>query len=94
MQGDYLIILLIIFGLLLFLIQRTERKYRFWVTLLITFTVGVLLRNFVIYRQIESEAWLALFLAFVLNFLFWLFIGRYNPVGSSDKSIQVLGMDD
>jgi hypothetical protein len=31
--------------------------------------------------------------ALVVNFLFWLLIGRYNPVGSSED-IQVLGLDD
>lgn len=94
MQGDYLLILTLVFSLLLFLIQRTEAKYRLAVILLTAFTAGVLLRNFVIYRQIEREAWIALIIALVLNFLFWLLIGRYNPVGSSDKNIQVLGMDD
>jgi len=30
--------------------------------------------------------------AIVVNFLFWAFFGRYNPVGSSD-SIKVYGLD-
>jgi phosphoglycerol transferase MdoB-like AlkP superfamily enzyme len=94
MQGDYVLILTILFTLLLFVIQRTERKYRLWVIVLTLLTAGTLLRNFVIYRQLESEGWLALGIALFLNFLFWLLIGRYNPVGSSDKNIQVLGMDD
>jgi hypothetical protein len=36
---------------------------------------------------------LSLFTALVLNLLFWVLIGRYNPTGSSD-AIKVLGMDD
>lgn len=44
-------------------------------------------------HEIHREAWIALILALVLNFLFWALIGRYNPVHSSDE-IQVIGMDD
>lgn len=94
MQGDYLLILTLMFTGLIFLIQRTEAKYRLPVTLLLIFTAGILLRNFVVYRQVEREGWTALGIALLLNFCFWLFIGRYNPVGSSDENIQVLGMDD
>ena len=46
-----------------------------------------------LYRSVHREAWGALVLALVLNFAFWLFIGRYNPVHSSDE-IRVIGMDE
>jgi hypothetical protein len=36
---------------------------------------------------------LSLLTALVLNLIFWVLIGRYNPPGSSD-AIKVLGMDD
>lgn len=36
---------------------------------------------------------LSLVTALIFNLLFWVFIGRSNPPGSSD-SIQVLGMND
>lgn len=43
------------------------------------------------------EAWreglFALLAAIAVSGLFWLLIGRYNPVSSSDD-IRVLGMDD
>jgi len=45
------------------------------------------------YRDIHAEAWTALLIALILNGAFWLFIGRYNPPGSSDD-IQVIGLDD
>jgi lipopolysaccharide export LptBFGC system permease protein LptF len=93
MNLEYLLLLTLLFSLLLMVIQRTEARYRLAVLLGILVTVGILLRNFVVYREIESEAWTALIIALVFNFLFWIMIGRYNPVGSSD-SIQVLGMDD
>jgi ATP adenylyltransferase/5',5'''-P-1,P-4-tetraphosphate phosphorylase II len=94
MQTEYVVLLTMFITLMLLIVQRSERKYRRVVFLLFLFTGGILLRNFVVYREIESEGWLALVLSLVLNFFFWLFIGRYNPVGSSDNNIQVLGMDD
>jgi len=44
----------------------------------------------------KAATWskVVLALALVLNLLFWLLIGRYNPVASSDKNIRVIGMDD
>lgn len=94
MSAEYIILLTLFFSVLLMVIQRTEAKYRRVVILIILITAGILLRNFVVYRGIESEAWLSLALALIFNFLFWVFIGRYNPVGNSDDKIQVLGMDD
>lgn len=49
--------------------------------------------RYLIERDIHTEAWLALGLAIVLNVIYWLIVGRYNPVASSDE-IQVIGMDD
>ncbi len=93
MQGASILLLTTIFTVLVLIIQRTEAKYRLLVTLLFFGTAGLLLRDFAISRQLEREAWLAFFLGLFLNFLFWVLIGRYNPVHSSDE-IQVLGMDD
>jgi len=94
MQGDYVLLLTLIFSFLLFLIQRTERKARFWVAVLILITAGILLNNFVRYRSLESEGLTALVLALLINFFYWFLIGRYNPVKNSDESIKVIGMDD
>jgi H+/Cl- antiporter ClcA len=48
-------------------------------------------------QKLGSDAvWLvnmALLGAVVVNILYWAFLGRYNPPGSSDD-IQVLGRDD
>ncbi len=46
-----------------------------------------------LHHAIHTEAWIALAVALFLNGSYWLLIGRYNPVGSSDE-IQVIGMDD
>ena len=82
----------LLISLLLLMIQRSEAKRRLAVALLMIIP-GILLRNLAIYRDVEREAWFALVAALVLNFLFWVLIGRYNPVPSSDE-IRVLGLDD
>lgn len=87
--------LLILTGLnstLLLLVFRVERKHRKLVA------ACVLLGLFMIYQfglghDAESEAWLALVLALIFNFFFWVLIGRYNPPHSDDE-IKVIGLDD
>jgi uncharacterized membrane protein len=79
-------------GLIMFFIQRTEVKKRRLVTRLMVIVMALTL-VWAILRQLIGSFILALVIALVLNFIFWLLIGRYNPVGSSDD-IQVLGMDD
>jgi hypothetical protein len=81
-----------VFFIALFLIQRSESRRRL-VVLIGFLLVGELIRRYTWFRDVHAEAWLSLSIAFVLNVAFYLFIGRYNPVGSSDD-IQVIGMDD
>ena len=85
-------LLTVIFSLIFFLIQRSERKRRL-IVFIAFLVVGLLIRNYTVYRNVHAEAWTALILALILNGLFWLFIGRYNPPKSSDE-IQVIGLDD
>lgn len=81
-----------LFGLLFLIIQRTEPKKRLIVIL--TFSViFALIRDWVMSRDAVQEAWVGLGISLVLNFLFWLLIGRYNPVKPSDE-MKVLGLDD
>jgi hypothetical protein len=54
------------------------------VTLLVKAPAAVIARNTISAAVITS---------LVLNLLFWVLFGRYNPPGTSD-SIQVFGMDD
>lgn len=84
--------LTLIIGFMLFVVQRAEPKRRLIVAIGMLLG-GELIRRYVWYRDVHSEALFALVAAILLNALFWLLIGRYNPVGSSDQ-IQVLGMDD
>jgi membrane-associated PAP2 superfamily phosphatase len=85
-------LLTVIFGLIFFLIQRSERRRRL-IVFIAFLVVGLLIRNYTFYRNVHTEAWTALILALIINGLFWLFIGRYNPPKSSDE-IQVIGLDD
>jgi hypothetical protein len=85
-------LLTVVMGAMMFFVQRAEPKRRLLVA--VVFLVGAeLIRRYVWYKELHTEAWVALGVALLINFLFWLFIGRYNPVGSSDR-IQVIGMDD
>jgi cytochrome bd-type quinol oxidase subunit 1 len=93
MNNEYLLVLTLIFGFLIFLVQRAEQKYRRMVLLLVFLLGGLLNGFFILVRGAWSEGLVGFLLALTFNFLFWLLIGRYNPVGSSDD-IQVLGLDD
>lgn len=92
MNAGIAALLTLAFGLMFFLIQRSEKRRRL-IVFLASLVVVELIRRYVWFRDVHSEAWLAFFVAAVLNAAFWLFIGRYNPVGSSED-IQVIGMDD
>ncbi|MFN8379084.1 MAG: hypothetical protein U0452_10480 [Anaerolineae bacterium] len=85
-------LLTVIFTFIFLLIQRSERKKRI-IVFVAFLVVGELIRRYTFYRNVHAEAWVALILALILNFAFWLFFGRYNPVKSSDE-IQVIGLDD
>ncbi len=92
MDAGLLLFLTILISVPLFIIQRSESKRRF-VVFLLTLIPLELIRRYVWYRDVHSEAVTALIIALVINLLFWALIGRYNPVGSSDR-IKVYGLDD
>ena len=92
MQSGSALLLFIILAAIFFIIQRTEVKKRRGVAILMGL-FGLVIVWYISTRQIWGEAFGALIAALFINLLFWLFIGRYNPVGSSD-SIRVMGLDD
>jgi len=92
MNLEYFLLFTIIITLLLLLIQRTESGKR-RVVIVAMIIPAILIRNWANFRDMETEAWAALGAAIVLNLLFWVLIGRYNPVPSSED-IRVLGLDD
>jgi len=85
-------LLFIWFTLIIFLIQRTEASRRRLVIALMVF-VGFLTWYWANFRGLGREFLFGLLAGLGVNLIFWLLIGRYNPVGSSDD-IQVIGMDD
>lgn len=90
--GTFLLIALIL-STLLFGVQRTEARRR-RLALLILFVMGFLTWYWANVRGLSDEFYLAALVSLVLSFLFWLFIGRYNPVADSDETITVYDMDD
>ncbi len=79
--------------LALLLVQRTESKRR-RLAIFLTIFVGFLGWYWAGIRMLSSEFGFALLCGGLFSGLFWLIIGRYNPVADSDETIQVLGMDD
>lgn len=94
MDDNYQLIFAVVFSLVLLTVQRAEQKYRKRVLFLFVVFVGVPMAYLALIRDAGDAFRDGLIIALVFNFLFWLLIGRYNPVGSSDEAIQVLGMDD
>ena len=87
-------LLLTIFTSIIFLlIQRSEAKRR-RLTVLLMIVVGGLFFYWASVRGLTGEFVTATIAGLLLNLLFWLLVGRYNPVKDSDDVIQVIGMDD
>lgn len=82
----------ITFSLALLIYQRADPIRRNAVRNFVWFTV-ILLGIYVWWRDALLEALTGLGIALLFNAVFWVLIGRYNPVNSSDE-IRVLGMDD
>lgn len=92
MNVGMLVLLAVAIGVMIFMVQRAEAKRRLFVAL-VMLGIGELIRRYVFYRNLHTEAWIALGIAVLVNLLYWLLIGRYNPPASSDE-IQVIGLDD
>jgi hypothetical protein len=91
MDLQTLALLTLFFSLLFFIYQRSQRSARRMILFLMVAPL-LLLRHYAMSRGVETEAWVALFISIILNFLFWALIGRYNPVAS--KEVRVMGLDD
>ena len=92
MNVGILVLLTVIISFMLLLVQRSEARRRLLVAVLMLI-IAELIRRYVFYRNVHTEAWIALVIALILNAGFYLFVGRYNPVHSSEE-IQVIGLDD
>ncbi len=89
MDWGVFLVLTVVLGGLLLLVQRAERKRR-RITFVVMLVGAELVRRYIVYRGWDTEGLAALVAALLLNGLFWIFIGRSNPPGSSDD-IQVMG---
>lgn len=90
MNGGYIVLIGVTFTILLIGVQRIEEKRRGTIRRLVIFLALLLWA----WRwHLRNEHIIGLLIAVFFSFLFWLLIGRYNPVGSSDD-IRVFGMDD
>lgn len=89
MDISYWLVITVTFSILLIMWQRAEEKRRKVVRNFVII-VGVLA---LIRYELVGETIAGYVTALIVSFLFWVLIGRYNPVGSSDD-IKVYGMDD
>jgi hypothetical protein len=91
MNGGYIALMAALFSFLLIMSQRLEQRHqRKWRWFIILLAVGL----WAVRYHLRTEHVIGVVIALVISFLFWLLIGRYNPVGSSDDSIKVYGMND
>lgn len=93
MDWNYIGLIAIIGTLLFVLIQRTEPRRR---RLSIAFGLLCLLvirHNTFLKADFHEETLIGFILGIVLGGIFWLLVGRYNPVAAEDN-IRVMGMDD
>ena len=93
MDSNYLALIAITVSLLFILIQRTEPKRRRLSIVFVVFCLLVIRHNTFLKKDLHEETLIAFMLGILFSGLFWLLIGRYNPVDSGDD-IQVMGMDD
>jgi len=89
MDLSYWLLITVTFSILLIMWQRAEAKRRQVVRNFVLF-VGILA---LIRYELVGETIVGYFTAGFVSFMYWLLLGRYNPVGSSDD-IKVYGMDD
>jgi nicotinamide riboside transporter PnuC len=92
MNWSIILLMTISFTVIFVLIQRSEQSRRclVWVSML---AVLGIIAYWAMTAQVVGETLLSLVFGLILTGLFWVLIGRYNPVGSSDN-IKVLGLDD
>ena len=93
MDWIYVALIALTVALLLVMIQRTEPARRRLVTGFVAISLLVIRHNAFLKGDLHEETVLAFAFALLLSFIFWLLIGRYNPVQSEDH-VQVIGMDD
>jgi hypothetical protein len=92
MDWGYIGVVTLFFTVILIIAQRIEAK-RQRIARYFIFIMMLLLMLRPNYTHLRGQNLVAYAIALFISFIFWLLIGRYNPVGSSD-TIKVYGMDD
>lgn len=83
----------ITFSILLIMGQRIAKRHQrtFRIFIIIFAICWFWLKATLIFREMVAGVIASL----ILSFLFWLLIGRYNPMGDKDEeAIKVYGLDD
>ena len=86
--GAFLAIAVVLTSMIL-VVQRSDPKRRRF-TFLVMLVGFEVMRRYALYRDWQTEGWVAFAAALVLNLLYWILIGRSNPPHSGDE-IEVLG---
>lgn len=89
MDWGYTLLIAFSFGALLIIAQRVVANRRRMMRGFIVFMAIFLMIRY----ELHFENVIGYIIAIFISFLFWLLIGRYNPV-SNDSGIKVYGMDD
>ncbi len=93
MDWNYIGLIAVLVASLLVMIQRTEPKRR-RLAAIVVLPLLLILRQYAFRKgDLHVETLIAFLIGILLSGLFWLLIGRYNPVGS-DSEVKVIGMDD
>jgi hypothetical protein len=92
MDGGAILLLTLAFTVLMLIYQRAEATRKRIVGICVG-AAGLAIAWYAARGNLAREIIVGLALSLVLSYGFWLLIGRYNPVRSSDE-IRVLGMDD
>ena len=93
MDIGYIALIAAVVTLLIIMIQRVERKRRKLAIIIVSGCFLVMRQNAFIKGDLHEETLLAFIVGVLVSGLFWLLVGKYNPVGSSDE-IRVVNMDD
>ena len=93
MDWSQFFVVFIVFSVLWILAQRiSTRHQRVFRIFIILFAIAWMSMRLNLFFW---ELILGISASLVMSFLFWLLIGRYNPVGNRDEEgIKVFGLDD
>ena len=93
MDWNYVALITIAVTFLFVVVQRIDPKRRRMPIAFVLLCLLIIRQNAFVKNDLHEETLLASLFALVLGGVFWLLIGRYNPVKDNDE-IRVMGMDD